>query len=71
MRASLLSPVLGYFAEDRAMNMNEMATALGVPLPFLLTGRTRPSKPKLRVLPGGKMPAPPATPTPRPEDTRA
>ena len=53
------------------MNLNEMATALGVPLAWLLTGRSRPSKPKLRVLPGGKMPAPPATPSPRPEDTRA
>ena len=53
------------------MNMNEMATALGVPLPFLLTGRTRPSKPKLRVLPGGKAPEPQGGQPPQPEGERA
>jgi len=53
------------------MTLNEMAAALNVPLTFLLTGRARPSKPRLKVLPGGKAPTPQDEPTPRPEDERA
>jgi hypothetical protein len=56
-------------AEDNPMNLTEIAKALHVPLPWLLTGKTRPSKPKLKLLPGGKAPAPTNDQTP--PDNRA